>query len=71
MMIGFVLAVLFGPVFCGWVCPLGTIQEFISGFGRKRLRKRFNHFVPAKLDKWLRYLRYGILAWVLYMTAMT
>lgn len=71
MAIGFVLAVLFGPVFCGWVCPLGTIQEFISGFGRKRLRKRFNKFVPAKLDKWLRYLRYLVLAWVLYMTAVT
>ena len=27
MLIGFVLALVFGPVFCGWVCPLGTIQE--------------------------------------------
>ncbi len=71
MAIAFVLAVLFGPVFCGWVCPLGTIQEFVSNFGHKRLRKRFNHFVPAKLDNILRYLRYGVLAWVLYMTAVS
>ncbi len=71
MAITFVLAILFGPVFCGWVCPLGTIQEFVSNFGRKRLRKRFNHFLPAKLDKVLRYLRYGVLAWVLYMTAVS
>ncbi len=71
MAIGFLLAVLFGPVFCGWVCPLGTIQEFVSSFGRKRLRKRFNHFIPAKFDKYLRYLRYGVLAWVFYMTAVT
>jgi polyferredoxin len=71
MAIGFLLAILFGPVFCGWVCPLGTIQEFVSGFGRRVLRKRFNHFVPAKLDKVLRYLRYGVLAWVVYMTAVT
>jgi len=71
MAIGFLLAILFGPVFCGWVCPLGTIQEAVSRFGRKFFRKRFNHFVPARLDNALRYLRYGVLAWVLYMTAVT
>lgn len=71
MMIGFVLAILFGPVFCGWVCPLGTIQELVSRYGRKYWKRRFNHFVPAKLDKALRYLRYGVLVWVLYMTAVT
>lgn len=67
----FLLAVLFGPVFCGWICPLGTIQEFVSKFGRKHFKRRFNHFVPVKLDRWLRYLRYGVLAWVLYMTAVS
>ncbi len=71
MAIVFVMSILFGPVFCGWVCPLGTIQEFISNFGRKYLRRRFNHFVPEKLDKVLRFLRYAVLAWVLYMTAVT
>ena len=71
MLIGFLLAILFGPVFCGWVCPLGTIQEFVSGFGRKTFRRRFNHFVPPSLDRVLRYLRYVVLAWVLYMTAIT
>jgi polyferredoxin len=24
------LSILFGPVFCGWVCPLGTIQEWVK-----------------------------------------
>jgi polyferredoxin len=71
MIISFLLAILFGPVFCGWVCPLGTIQEWVSNFGRKLFRRRFNHFVPVKLDKVLRYLRYGVLAWVIYMTAVT
>jgi polyferredoxin len=71
MAIGFVLAILFGPVFCGWVCPLGTVQEWVSAIGRKRLRRRFNHFIPAKIDQPLRYLRYLVLAWVLYMTAAT
>ncbi len=71
MILGFLLAILFGPVFCGWVCPLGTVQEWVSKLGKKVFRRRFNHFVPAKLDNLLRYLRYGVLAWVLYMTAIT
>jgi polyferredoxin len=71
MAIVFTMSVSFGPVFCGWVCPLGTVQELTSHFGRKNFRRRFNHFMPDKLDKVLRYLRYGVLAWVLYMTAVT
>ncbi len=69
MGIGIFLAVLFGPAFCGWICPLGTIQEFVSGFGKKYLRRRFNHFVPFKLDQVLRYARYAVLVWVIYVTA--
>jgi polyferredoxin len=71
MVLVFLLSILFGPVFCGWVCPLGTIQEAVSRFGRKHFRRRFNHFVPPRLDKALRYLRYGVLVWVIYATAMT
>ena len=65
------LAVLFGPVFCGWVCPLGTVQEWFGKLGKKIFRKRYNHFMPAKLDRVLRYLRYVVLAWVIYMTAVS
>ncbi len=72
MIIGFLLAVLFGPVFCGWVCPLGTIQEWFAGIGRRIFKKRrYNHFIPAKVDRVLRYLRYVVLAWVIYMTAIS
>jgi len=65
------LAVLFGPVFCGWVCPLGSIQEWVGKLGKKLFKRRYNHFVPLKLDRVLRYARYLMLAWVLYMTAAT
>lgn len=69
MIIVFVLAILFGPVFCGWVCPLGSIQEWVGKIGRKIFKtKRYNHFIPVKLDRVLRYARYGMLAWVLYIT---
>lgn len=69
MAIVFVLAVLFGPVFCGWVCPLGSVQEWVGKLGRKVTGKRYNKIVPESMDKGLRYLRYGVLAWVVYVTA--
>ena len=71
MGIVFFLSILFGPVFCGWVCPLGTAQEWVSGLGKKVFKNRFNHFMPSKADIFLRYTRYIMLAWVLYMTAVS
>ena len=65
------LAAAFGPVFCGWVCPLGTLQEWVSRLGRRLLGRRHNAVVPPRLDRVLRYLRYVVLAWVVYMTAAT
>ncbi|WP_320130206.1 4Fe-4S binding protein [uncultured Sphaerochaeta sp.] len=69
--LGLFLALLFGPVICGWICPFGTFQEWIGKIGRKIFKKRYNHFVPTKLDKILRYARYLVLAWVSYMTVIT
>lgn len=71
MWIGFILAIGFGPVFCGWVCPLGSIQEWFAKIGRKLFKKKFNNFIPYKYDRYLRYMRYAVLTWVVYMTAMT
>ncbi len=71
MWLVFGLAVLVGPAFCGWVCPLGSIQEWVGKLGRKLFKKHYNHFIPAHIDAPLRYLRYVLLAWVLYMTATT
>ena len=67
----FLLAFLFGPVFCGWVCPLGTIQEWVGKLGQKWFRRRYNHFVPSILDPILRYGRYLVLIWVIYVTAQS
>lgn len=69
MAVVFFLAILFGPVFCGWVCPLGSVQEWIGKIGRKIFKKRYNHMVPVKLDRVLRYFRYFILIMSVYVTA--
>ena len=71
MILVFLLAILFGPVFCGWVCPLGSIQEWFGKIGKKLFKKRYNQLIPYRVDRYLRYLRYLLLVWVLYATAMT
>ncbi|GAB6108054.1 4Fe-4S binding protein [Fusibacter bizertensis] len=63
------LAIVLGPVFCGWICPLGTIQEWVSKIGKKIFKKKYNQFIPSKVDKPLRWLRVVFLVWVIFVTA--
>ncbi|MFQ3547249.1 MAG: 4Fe-4S binding protein, partial [Termitinemataceae bacterium] len=71
MSIVLVLSILAGPVFCGWICPFGTVEELIGRLGKKLFKRKYNTFVPQTIDKYLRYLRYVVLVWVLYLTATT
>lgn len=64
-----ILSVLFGPVFCGWVCPLGSLQEWIGKLGARIWKRNYNRVIPEKLDKTLRYTRYLVLIWVVFVTA--
>lgn len=82
------LALLARGAFCGWICPLGSIQEWlyagsmwlqrrIPPLGRaiKRLKARMGvqptlrfdqrpaPTLLARIDHWLRYGRYLVLAW--------
>lgn len=63
--------VLFGSAFCGFICPLGTIQEWVGKLGKRFFPKKYNQIVPEKLDKKLRYFRYVVLAAVIYFSSMT
>lgn len=69
--IAIALAALFGPVVCGWICPLGSLQEWLGALGRTLFKKRYNAFIPGRVDKPLRYLRYLSLVWVSYMTIVS
>jgi NapH/MauN family ferredoxin-type protein len=64
----FLLSTLFfGRVFCGYFCPLGALQEWIRAFGRKiGINKNFEF--PKKIDKYLRYVKYFILAIIVYFS---
>jgi len=46
--------------FCGWICPFGTLQEWLARLGRKVIGRVTEP--PAWLDRRLRYLKYGVLA---------
>lgn len=62
------LTLIFGAVFCSYVCPLGTIQEWIGKLGRKIFKKRYNTFIPQKLHGILKYMRYVVLILTVVLT---
>ena len=54
-----ILTLLTGRVFCGWICPLGAVNEYVSAGTRKLGIKKIK--LPPAVDKYLRYLKYVIL----------
>lgn len=42
--------------FCGWICPFGSIQEWIGKLGNKIFGNK--KFIPEKLDYYAKYLKY-------------
>lgn len=74
IVMGIVLAagvVFFSKLFCGYICPLGTVQDLLTklreSIGIKGLEVVNNNVV----DKILRVVKYILLFWVFYMTATT
>ncbi len=54
------LTLVFGRFFCGWVCPLGAINQFFSWIFRKKLQKE-----KKAPDKRLLRLKYALLVVIL------
>ena len=72
IMMGLALAaavVLFSKLFCGYLCPIGTVEDLLIKLrGALHLKniKIGNQSIP---DKILRIFKYVLLFWVFYMTA--
>ncbi|MDD6253700.1 MAG: 4Fe-4S binding protein [Bacteroidales bacterium] len=72
IMMGIVLAaavVLFSKLFCGYVCPLGTVQDLLAKLRRTIGIKGIEIQNGSVADVLLRIVKYVILFWVFYMTA--
>ncbi len=67
LLIGLVLT---GKSFCGWICPLGSVQQGLGGIGSRLWPGLFNK-VPRRIDQGMEYLKYVVLVWVLVQTART
>ncbi len=73
-------ALLLRSAFCGWICPLGFLQDLVSNLSNV-LQKRFTGFRRAMaslkqrgarlaiLDRYLRYMKYLVLVWAVVGSA--
>jgi polyferredoxin len=64
-----ILAVILRRSFCGWICPLGGLQEFFGLAGKKILRKKLS--IPTAIDKYLRFLKYIVLLLIIILSWRT
>jgi polyferredoxin len=75
------LAFLARGAFCGWICPLGFLEDLVAGFsafvqrhvpaafrGVRALRRKAAPL--AVLDRPLRFLKYAVLVWAIWGTAL-
>lgn len=61
------LTLFFGRVFCGFFCPLGTLQEWLRKLGKKFGIKNEIE-LPKRVDYWARYIKYGVLVVIVYFS---
>jgi len=59
-----VAALFVGRLFCGYVCPFGALQEILHV-------KRFRQGIPARWMRVLRFVPYGILAYLVVRVLVT
>jgi Na+-translocating ferredoxin:NAD+ oxidoreductase RnfG subunit/ferredoxin len=66
-MVGFtvVTTLLFGRVFCGFLCPFGALQDFITRIVPVRLRRS----LPQRIHDRAIYVKYGILLLIVGLAA--
>ena len=57
----FLITLVWGRFFCGFICSFGAMQDLLNSIGKLI---PFKIKVPEKADKWLKLLKYALLAFV-------
>lgn len=60
----FAIAFLFRKAFCSWLCPVGTLSEYLWKAGKVVLRRNFS--LPRWIDVPLRGLKYALLGFFVW-----
>ncbi|EKQ51895.1 MULTISPECIES: FMN-binding protein [unclassified Clostridium] len=63
MVIIFIITIVLGRFFCGWLCTFGAMNDFIYIISKKVFRTKFK--VREKVDSILKYLKYVILIFII------
>lgn len=63
-----ITTLLAGRVFCSWICPLGTLQEWFGALGKKL---KLTITVPEKAERILSKFKYLVLILILFGTYAT
>jgi polyferredoxin len=58
---------IFRKSFCSWLCPVGTISEYLASVGKQAFGRNFR--LPRLADIALRGLKYLLMSFLLYVTA--
>lgn len=66
LIITVLLVILLNRAFCGWICPLGTLQSLFDRLARFLKIKKIR--VPQTVEKYLQYVKYVGLVVILYFT---
>jgi polyferredoxin len=61
-------SLLFRKSFCSWICPVGTVSEYLWKLGRRVFGRTFQ--LPRWLDLALRSLKYLLLSFFVYAVTM-
>ena len=57
-----VFSILFRRAYCGYICPLGAVQELFEKTGKRILPRKFRTLrIPDRADRILRWLKYPVL----------
>ena len=61
------LGLVLSRFFCGWFCAFGALQGIFGWIGRRLFPKK-RPTVPAKVDRYLRLIKYPLLVAIIYFT---